>query len=228
MNTSSVDRRRNMIRFPVRMLVRTGAVLFLLQIALATPWLDGIVESWLQVPGAGAMTDPRYIVVLGGGGIPSDTGLMRTYFGARHSITFPDATVIVALPADEAPETSSVGLMKEELVMRGVPASSIRMETKGRNTHEQAENIAAMLGPGMLDEPVHVVTERTHLRRSLLCFTKAGFSHVYGIGTRNTGAEADVGAWTFFRYTLWSNLQLQIRVLREVIATGMYRLRGWV
>jgi len=57
---------------------------------------------------------------------------------------------------------------------------------------------------------------------------KAGFSRVFGIGTHITGAEADVGAGTFLRYTLWANLQLQIRVFREMIATGMYKLRGWV
>ena len=85
-----------------------------------------------------------------------------------------------------------------------------------------------MLGPGAINAPVHIVTERSHLRRSVLCFRKAGFSRVFGIGTHNTGAEADVGAGTFLRYTLWTNLQLQIRVLREMIATGMYKLRGWI
>jgi uncharacterized SAM-binding protein YcdF (DUF218 family) len=211
-----------------RVLVSISATVFLLQIALATPFLDGIVESWLRVSDADALEDPRYIVVLGGGGIPSDTGLMRTYYGARHSSSFPDATVIVALPADEDPETSSVGRMRDELVLRGVPESSILMETEGRNTHEQAERIRAMLGPGEIDHPLHIVTERTHLRRSLLCFRKAGFSRVYGIGTHNTDVEADIGVGTFLRYTLWTNLQLQIRVLREIIATGMYRLRGWI
>lgn len=211
-----------------RVLVSISATVFLLQIALATPLLDGIVESWLRVSDADALEDPRYIVVLGGGGIPSDTGLMRTYYGARHSSSFPDATVIVALPADEDPKTSSVGRMKDELVLRGVPESSILMETEGRNTHEQAERIRAMLGPGEIDHPLHIVTERTHLRRSLLCFRKAGFSRVYGIGTHNTDVEADIGVGTFLRYTLWTNLQLQIRVLREIIATGMYRLRGWI
>ncbi len=210
------------------MLVRICATLFLLQIALATPLFDGIVESWLKVPDAGAMETPRYIVILGGGGIPSDTGLMRTYYGAKQSNSFPDATVIVALPADKNPETSSVGRMKDELVMRGVPASSILMETKGKNTHEQAVMIRAMLGPEAINDPVHIVTERTHLRRSLLCFRKAGFTHVSGIGTPNTGAEADMGFGTFLRYTFWTNLQLQIRVLREMIATGVYKLRGWI
>ena len=228
MNSKRHHKHPGLLRFFGRTLVRVSAALFLLQIALATPLLDGVVESWLKVSDAGTMETPKYIVVLGGGGIPSDTGLMRTYYGATHSISFPDATVIVALPADEDPETSSVGRMKDELVLRGVPASSILMETKGRNTHEQAERIWAMLGPGVVDDPVHIVTEPTHLRRSVLCFRKAGFSRVYGIGTPNTGAEANLGAASFLRYTLWTNLQLQIRVLREMIATGMYKLRGWI
>jgi len=216
------------LRFFGRTLVRISAALFLLQIVLATPWLDGIVESWLKVDNTDVMDTPEYIVILGGGGIPSDTGLMRTYYGATHSIAFPDATVIVALPADADPATSSTGRMKDELVLRGVPASSILMETKGRNTHEQANRIRALLDPEAIDAPVHIVTEPSHLRRSVLCFRKAGFSHVLGIATRNTGAEADLGAGTFLRYTLWTNLQLQIRILREMIATGMYKLRGWI
>jgi len=216
------------LRFFGRTLVRISAALFLLQLVLATPLLNGVVESWLKVADEDAMGIPEYIVVLGGGGIPSDTGLMRTYYGATHSISFPDATVIVALPADEDPETNSVGRMKDELVLRGVLETSILMETEGKNTHEQAEMIRAMLGPGAIDDPVHIVTERSHLRRSVLCFRKAGFSRVFGIGTHNTGAEADIGAGTFLRYTLWTNLQLQVRVLREMIATGMYKLRGWI
>lgn len=210
------------------MIVRISATLFLLQIALATPWLDGIVNSWLEVGEADAMEAPEYIIVLGGGGIPSSTGLMRTYYGATQSLSFPDATVIVALPADEDPDKNSVGRMRDELVRRGVPASSIRMETQGKNTHEQSERIRTMLGPAALDDPVHIVTERSHLRRSLLCFRKAGFTRVYGIGTPNTGAEADMGGGTFLRYTLWTNLQLQIRVVREMIATALYKWRGWI
>ena len=210
------------------MIVRISATLFLLQIALATPWLDGIVNSWLEVGEADAMEAPEYIIVLGGGGIPSSTGLMRTYYGATQSLSFPDATVIVALPADEDPDKNSVGRMRDELVRRGVPASSIRMETQGKNTHEQSERIRTMLGPAALDDPVHIVTERSHLRRSLLCFREAGFTRAYGIGTPNTGAEADMGGGTFLRYTLWTNLQLQRRVVREMIATALYKWRGWI
>ena len=228
MKSTQRHKHRGPLRFFGHTLIHISAALFLLQIALATPLLDGIVESWLKVADGGAMETPRYIVVLGGGGLPSDTGLMRTYYGAKHSISFPDATVILALPADDDPETSSVGRMRDELMLRGVPASSILIETEGQNTHQQAERIRAMLGQGAIDNPVHIVTERSHLRRAVLSFRKAGFLRVFGIGTHNTGAEADMGAGTFLRYTFWTNLQLQIRVLREMIATGVYKLRGWI
>lgn len=228
MKSTPRHKHRGLLRFFGQTLVYISATLFLLQIALASPWFDGIVESWLKLTEGVELETPRYIVVLGGGGMPSTTGLMRTYYGAKHSLSFPDATVIVALPADEDPETSSVGRMKDELVLRGVPASSILMETKGTNTYQQAERIRAMLGPGAANSPVHIVTEVSHLRRSVLCFRKAGFSRVYAISTPNTGVEADMGAGTFLRYTFWSNLQLQIRVVREMIATGVYKLRGWI
>jgi uncharacterized SAM-binding protein YcdF (DUF218 family) len=228
MKEKQVTKQRRPLQMMGRILVRICAGLFVIQVALATPLFDGIVEAWLELPDEAPGSNPRYIVVLGGGGIPSDTGLMRTYFGAAHSIAYPEATVIVALPADENPETSSVGRMRDELVMRGVPASSIRMETQGRNTYEQAKSIRTMLGPGALDEPIHIVTERTHLRRSVLCFRRVGFTRVSGVGTYNTGAEADIGGGSFLRYTFWTNLQLQIRVLREMIATALYKSRGWI
>jgi uncharacterized SAM-binding protein YcdF (DUF218 family) len=215
-------------RFLWRTLISVSATLFLFQIALATPLLDGVVKSWLQIGNEGAIETPKYIVVLGGGGIPSSTGLMRTYYGAKHSRAFPDATVIVALPADEEPELSDVGRMRDELVLRGVPAASILMETAGRNTYEQAEGVRTLLGPEAADEAIHIITEPSHLRRSLLCFRRAGFTNVSGVGTYNAGTEADIGPDTFIRYTFWSNLQLQIRVVREVIATGVYKLRGYI
>ena len=101
MKNTRRHKHREPLRFFGRTLIHISAALFLLQIALATPLLDDIVESWLKVADGGAMEAPRYIVVLGGGGIPSDTGLMRTYYGAKHSLSFPNATVILALPADD-------------------------------------------------------------------------------------------------------------------------------
>jgi len=170
---------------------------------------------------------PDCVVVLGGGGIPSPSGLIRTYHASQVYAIAPDATFIVSLPADGDPETSSVGRMRDELVMRGVPASSVRMETRGRNTHEQAVEIREMLGDEALDKPTLVVTSPTHLRRSLMCFRKQGFTMITGLTAESVGAEADLGRGTFLRYGLWANLQSETEILREMLSTVVYKLMGW-
>ena len=57
-----------------------------------------------------------------------------------HDIRSPLANIVSSLdvfdamlPADGDPEMSEVGAMKRELVLRGVPASRIRMEHEGQN-----------------------------------------------------------------------------------------------
>jgi uncharacterized SAM-binding protein YcdF (DUF218 family) len=170
---------------------------------------------------------PDCIVVLGGGGIPSPSGLIRTYHASQVYAIAPGATFIVALPADGDPDTSSVGRMRDELVMRGVPSSSVRMETRGRNTREQAARVRDMLGDDALDKPTLIVTSPTHLRRSLMCFRKQGFTRVTGLTAESVGAEADLGRGTFLRYGLWANLQSEAEILREMISTVVYKLLGW-
>ena len=172
------------------------------------------------------MRDPDVIVVLGGGGIPSESGLMRCFYGAQTARAYPRARVIVSLPADGDPETSSVGRMRDELVMRGVERGRISLEHDARSTHEQSEAIAGLLR----DQPgvkVLLVTSEYHIRRSLLAFRKAGLN----VGTEvydTMAPEAGMGAFTSVRYYFWYNLTNSITLAREVIAMTAYRLRGWL
>ena len=43
-------------------------------------------------------TSPDYIIVLGGGGIPSASGLMRCYAAAGEARVYPDARILIAMP----------------------------------------------------------------------------------------------------------------------------------
>ncbi|NQV03508.1 MAG: YdcF family protein [Bacteroidia bacterium] len=81
---------------------------------------------------------PDYIVVLGGSGIPSETGLMRTYYATEAANHFPDAMVIIALPGDTTDALSSVNRMKAEMVLRGIAPERILLEDSGTNTRAQA------------------------------------------------------------------------------------------
>ena len=171
---------------------------------------------------------PRYVVVLGGGGIPSESGLMRTYYAAHYGAGKTGIAFIVSLPADRDPATSSVGRMRDELVLRGVPADAVQMEYRALNTHAQAVNVRQMLGDAALKEPILIVTSPTHARRALLCFRKQGFTRATCLPAHNVSFEADPGRFVKARYSFWSNLELQIELTRESCAMAFYRLRGWI
>lgn len=190
--------------------------------------------------------EPTLIVILGGGGIPSESGLMRSYRGAEAALAYPDCTVVIALPADGDPETSSVGLMKKELVMRGVDASRVRLEHDGRNTREQALLVAGMYSDSLTQERVLLVTTQAHVRRSFLTFQKAGFMHIGATSAYDESAEADMvlkgsdvggrfqelphsieGNLTL-RYQFWHRIDYLQKSARESLALAYYLVKGWI
>jgi uncharacterized SAM-binding protein YcdF (DUF218 family) len=211
----------------LRRALTTLGALTALWIALAGTRLPMRAYRWLSCdPASPGQRAPGVIVVLGGGGIPSESGLIRCYQAASTALAHPAAEVIVSLPADGDPETASVGRMRDELVLRGVPAGRIRLEHRARSTHEQAEAVARML-QGRPAERVLLVTSEYHLRRSLLAFRKAGLE-VAGEPAGAVAAEADMGGFTGLRYRFWHNLANSITLARELTALLAYRLRGWV
>ena len=166
---------------------------------------------------------PRYVVVLGGGGVPSGSTLIRTYYAARFG---PHASYVVALPADDDSDHSSVGRMRDELVMRGIPAAAIQMETRGRNTAEQAAGVAKLLGAEACRQPVVLVSSEYHLRRAVGYFRQAGFSNLSALNAASTGAEADPGRWAGLRYGIWNNWHAELKMLRELLGIAAGKLTG--
>ncbi len=184
-------------------------------------------SAWITCADHVLNEPPSTIIVLGGGGIPSESGLMRTYYGAEAALANPSATVILSLPTEKDPLESSVGRMRDELVMRGVPAESIRLEYRALNTHQQAEAIRDMLGNEGILEPVLLVTSPSHQRRAYLCFERVGFRYVGSLSAAGVSHEADPGPNAQWRYGFWNNMEWQLRCLRECVAIAYYRLRGW-
>jgi len=211
-----------------RFLLNLCGVLFLLLVCVGLTGLPRSFTRWLAGGEPSRDAHPSFVIVLGGGGIPSESGLLRTYCAAAaYGADRTGVTFIVALPSDGDPATNSVGRMRDELVLRGIPAASIRMEYRGRNTREQALNVRRMLGP-RADDPVVLVTSPYHVRRSVLCFRKHGFRRVTGLPASSVGAEADLGGWETLRYTFWNNLISEIEAVRELAALAQYRLKGWI
>ncbi len=224
-----------------RLLIIAG-FLFMIQAGFAIFGVPHVLVDWLKCVEIKKVPNPSYIIVLGGSGVPSTTTLIRSYYGSQCALKHPAARCIVALPVKGRPEDGSAGRMKNELVLRGVSKSRIDMEYRGLNTHQQAVNIAKIIGNEKIKEPIIIVTSPYHMRRAYLCFKKAGFNVVGCLPANSTGSEADYEkaeiAWSGFsslgsmvgslRYGLWSNMTAQVWMSRELLGIMIYKLRGWI
>jgi len=156
---------------------------------------------------AGIHRPPEFIVVLGGGGMPSESGLMRTWYAAKVGNLFTRSKIIIALPGDTADSLSSVYQMKEELVLRGIPKSRISFESVGTNTRAQAMQIFKIITiydlrftnikryPSSIQHPassILIITSPEHLYRSVKSFRKAGFMKVDGVPAFETAIESEL------------------------------------
>jgi uncharacterized SAM-binding protein YcdF (DUF218 family) len=62
------------------------------------------------------------------------------------------------------------------LVMMGVKPDDILLENESRNTHESAENVKKLLDKKVTPDQCLLITSGYHMRRSLACFTKVGWT----------------------------------------------------
>lgn len=186
----------------------------------------------------------KTIVVMGGGGFPSESVLMRLWYTKGLAIKFPESKVIVTTPGDTLDRKSTVVLMKEELIKSGIDSLRIYYEAEGLNTRHQALLIHEMFETGNFKEPIVVVSSPEHIFRTVLCFEKAGFKKVSGKSAHESMLETDlrlkgrklggndsipdVGDSISLRYKFWDYMKYEISVMREYIAIAYYKVKGWI
>lgn len=221
-----------------------GAVFILLLLAavLGLPWP---VYRWLGDVKTEVEGTPDVIVMMGGGGIPSESGLVRSWQTAREAARYPKARVLVAMPYEPGEGATNRSAIQRELILRGVAEHRLDQEGQGRHTHEQAVRVREMLDGREDKLRLMIVTSPEHVRRSVRSFQKAGFVHVRGRAGWSESIEADltygaepsvtkpsasdwVGHSMTLRYRLWDNLGLMIRVSRELTALAYYKVKGWI
>ncbi len=187
---------------------------------------------------------PGYIVLLGGGGMPSESNLIRAYYTASLAQQYPCATIIVALPGDTADTSSTTVEMAMELELRGVLKNRIVFEPEGVNTRSQALNCIKLTSGQKKNDQVVLVTSPEHMRRSLLSFRKAGFERVGGYPAFEHTLESElsyknkdlggrkgvpvVDESITLRYRFWIHLKYEVIIMREYVALFYYKLKGWV
>ena len=195
----------------------------------------------LSTSKAGIHRPPECIIVLGGGGMPGESDLMRTWYAAKLAGYFQHAKVIVSLPGDTGDRFSSVNLMKKELIIRGVFQGRILLENAGTNTRSEALMIGKMI---QKDRAIAIVTSPEHLCRASMTFKKAGFSRIDGLPAFENAIESDItfidrqlggrswlpnlGNNLTVRYKFWTQLHYEEITMRELFAISYYWAKGWI
>ncbi len=211
---------RRVRKIAATMLIITG-LFFTVMIIMAFTSAPFWIWYGMGVKKAGIHRPPDYIVVLGGGGMPSESGLMRCWYASRVANHFTRARVIIALPGESKDSLSSVNQMKQEMELRGVAGDRIFLEDSGTNTRAEALNVFKIISdiessrvtrhvsPDSSFVTRHssllLVTSPEHIYRAVLTFRKAGFLKVDGVPA--------------FEKTIESNLSFNARKLGA---------RGWV
>lgn len=215
-----------------------GAIAFLMLILSFTD-LPYYAYHSLGTSNSKLSVDPEVIVILGGSGMPSPDGLIRTYYAAEMANIFEQADIIIAYPYNQGDSLYQLELMAKELIIRGVDSVRIRFEPLGFNTYSQAVHIASFYEHSITKPALLLVTSPEHMYRSVRTFKKAGFNHVGGMPAfekpideeklKDTGTKEDVRIRNLsVRYNMWSYLNYELLVLREYFAIAYYRLKGWI
>lgn len=194
---------------------------------------------WLGVSNIKLSGTPNTIVILGGSGMPSPDGLIRTYYAAESARQFTDAEIIIALPFNQYDSLHQLELMAHELIVKGIDSTRIKFEPLGYNTHSQAVNIAKMYGTDKRNISLLIITTPEHMYRSIKTFRKVGFSNVGGNPTFEKPIDEEMAKdkensedtrvkSLDLRYNMWSYLNYELLVMREYFAILYYKLKGWV
>jgi uncharacterized SAM-binding protein YcdF (DUF218 family) len=178
---------------------------------------------------------PRYIVMFGGAGMPSEDNLIRLYHTAALARHF-DLPVILAHPEDSLCQTEMTRLLRQGSI------DSILYMTEGANTRSQALELMAAY-PQLTEEPFIIVTSPEHVRRTVKCLNKAGFQNVIGkaaypatvdfdlsLKKRKLGGNEAIPSIESvkMRYTFFNYLKLEITCAREYFALVYYKIKGWI
>ena len=173
--------------------------------------------------------------MFGGAGMPSEDNLMRLYHTAALAKHF-DIPVILVHPKDSLCQAEMTRLLRQDGV------DNIEYMTSGTNTRSQCVELMEKY-PQLADQPLLVVTSPEHVKRTVKCLNKVGFTNVYGKAAYPATVDFDLSLKkqklggneaipsvesTKMRYTFFNYLKLEVTCLREYCALAYYRIKGWI
>ena len=220
-------------------------ILFLIILGLSFTTLPYWGYYWLGTSQSKITGKPDYIVLLGGGGMPSESNLMRAFFVFRAASELPESSIIISIPGNPSDSASTARLVAAELIRKGIDQHRINYEEQGTNTRSQALQLGKFNSVNLQGKSLLLVTSPEHMRRAVLVFRKAGFVKVSALPAFENALEAnlfftddelggnktlvpDIGDNISVRYQFWNHLKYEILIARELVALSYYWLRGWI
>lgn len=212
------------------------AALAVIAVAAMTPFAADSLVAYLERPVAEPMNcrafPPSTLVVLAGGvdRLPrdsTDVSVMNIASRRRveHAARQWRARVNVRLVLTGGPVAAgfvdNATLMSRYARMLGVPQQALRLESRARNTHENASYVARMVP--QLPKRIGLVTSAMHMPRASATFRAAGFEvcplpadfrAIPGRAPRNLVPHS-------------AALVKTEAALREMAGVGVYRWRQW-
>ncbi len=131
-------------------------------------------------------------------------------------------TSIGQLKIDESNETAQV---KRLLIALGIPSDKIIIETRAKNTHENALYSKEIIDSLAVKDSVLLVTSAFHMRRSIACFNKQGIRVVpYVVDSKKKDTQLGI-----LDYIIPAERELGklSYLLREMFGFVIYRIMGY-
>ncbi len=226
----------------IQLIVATFGVVALIMIILSLTRHPYMLMHYMGTANSKIVATPDFIVVMGAEGIPGAGSLLRCYYGAAAAKAFPTAKVVIAMPAHPNDFLNSDAFeMAEIIAMYGINPGRFMFEYQGTNTYTQACETKKML-ENFEKSNILIITAPDHMYRSILTFEKCGFENVDGWPAFGTAIENDLLLTPeeneqlviasprniSLRYKMWAYLKIEINLIREWLAIGYYKFKGYI
>lgn len=178
---------------------------------------------------------PQMVMMFGGAGMPSEDNLMRLYHTAALARHY-DVPVLLIHPKDSLCQAEMTRLLHQGGV------DKVAYMTSGSNTRSQCMELKET-HPQFIEKQLLVVTSPEHVRRTVKSLNKVGFINVVGVAAYPATVDFDLSLKkqklggnnavpsvesVKMRYTFFNSLKLEITCIREYLALGYYRIKGWI
>ncbi|MGH8126265.1 MAG: YdcF family protein [Rhodanobacteraceae bacterium] len=213
-----------------------GVIVEILLVVLMTPLgantLARMVESRAPPASACKAPMPDTVVVLGAGfayppASPDDfgalhlAGLQRVFAGVALWRRIPGARLVIAGGGGSGRIREAVPMANLAMQL-GVPAASVEIEDRSRNTWQNARNVAALTPP--VPKRIWLVTSAMHLPRALGAFRAWGFEPC---AWPSNLPEARLKIWPWAFVPQGSAVSTASVALHELIGEAEYAWLEW-